>query len=229
MRPSELTPWWSIGAAITMPLVRLMFRLRVEGIANVPANGPALLVFNHVSVLDGPVLAIVVARLRRREMRFLVAAEVFERPFVGLLLRVFDQIPIRRGEGDVHALDEAIRTVNAGAIAAIAPEGRVNEDPAAGLQRMRAGAARLALPTGAQVVPVGIWGTQARWPRDGLRVRRPWRPLVTLVFGDALRTGDDTGDDRTASDVDAFTSRMAAELSRQVSRARAIAHLDQGA
>src|SRR5712691_9208583 len=137
MRSSELNPWWSVVSAITMLIMRLVFRIRTEGVTNVPETGSAILAFNHVSVLDGPALGIDVARCRRRESRFLVAAEVFDKRVFGWVLRSFDQIPIRRGAGDVDALDEAIRTVAAGAIAAIAPEGRVNEDGATELLRIR--------------------------------------------------------------------------------------------
>ena len=118
------------------------------------------------------------------ESRFLVAAEVFDKRMPGWILRSFDQIPIRRGQGDVDALDEAIHTVKAGAIAAIAPEGRVNEDGATEMLRFHRGVARLALATGAPVVPVGIWGTQARWPRSGRRYGKPWRPRLAFVFGE---------------------------------------------
>jgi 1-acyl-sn-glycerol-3-phosphate acyltransferase len=219
MRSSELNRWWAFLSAATMPLVRLFFRLRVEGMANVPGRGPAIIAFNHVSVLDGPVLAIEVARRSRRESRFLVAAELFSSIF-GRLLRLFDQIPIRRGQGDAAALDEAIATVEAGAIAAIAPEGRVNDDGADALQRIRRGTARLALPTGASVIPVGIWGTQVRWPRSGLRFGHPWRPRLAIVVGDALVPhGDPTDPD----DIDVFTERLRASLEAQMARARAIA------
>ena len=220
MRSSELSPWWSAGSWVTMLLVRLVFRVRVDGIANIPAVGPAILVFNHVSVLDGPVLAIEVARRRRRESRFLVAAEMFSKPFFGWVLRTFDQIPIRRGQGDAHALDEAIRTVLAGAIASIAPEGQVNDEPEAGLQRIRRGAARLALPTGAPVIPVGVWGTQLRWPRRGPRFGRPWRPQMALVFGDPVNP---VGNQDEPADVDAFTDRLREAIEEQVVRARLIA------
>jgi 1-acyl-sn-glycerol-3-phosphate acyltransferase len=220
MRSSELTPWWSFGSWLTMLLVRLLFRVRVEGLANIPSAGPAILAFNHVSVLDGPVLAIEVARRRRREARFLVAAEVFGKPFFGWVLRTFDQIPIRRGQRDAHALDEAIRTVNAGAIAAIAPEGRVNPDPEAGLLRVRSGVARLALPTGAPVVPVGLWGTQVRWPRPGPRLARPWRPRLAIVFGSPLVAHGDPSD---AGDVEAFAERIRVAIDEQAARARIVA------
>ena len=220
MRRSELTPWWSVGSWLTVLLVRLLFRVRVEGTGNIPAAGPAILAFNHVSVLDGPVLAIEVARRRRREARFLVAAEVFGKPFFGWVLRTFDQIPIRRGRGDAHALDEAIRTVNAGAIAAIAPEGRVNEQPSAGLLRVRTGVSRLALPTGAPIVPVGLWGTQVRWPRGGPRFARPWRPRLAIVFGEPIVAH---GDASRAADVDACTDRVRVAIEELVVTARVVA------
>jgi len=220
MRSSELTPWWSAGSWIAMLLVRLLFRIRVEGLENIPAAGPAILAFNHVSVLDGPVLATEVARRRRREARFLVAAEMFSKIFFGWVLRTFDQIPIRRGQGDVHALDEAIRVVNSGAIAAIAPEGRVNEDPDAGLQRVRRGVARLALPTGAQVIPVGMWGTQVRWPRGGPRFVGPWRPRLSLVAGEPIYP---EGDTNVPDDIEVFTDRVHEGLETQVVRARIVA------
>ena len=220
MRGTELNRWWRIGIPIVTPLLRLLFRVVVEGIACIPQRGPAILVFNHVSVLDGPVLAIEVARRAGRETRFLIAAEVFRKPFFGTLLRGCEQIPIRRGEGDVEALGEAIETVRGGAMAGIAPEGRVHHDPGEGLQRVRRGVARIALPTGAPVVPVGIWGTNERWPLGGIRWRRPIRPQVVLAFGDLLLPD---GDPASVHDIDAFVERIRGALDLQVERARAIA------
>jgi 1-acyl-sn-glycerol-3-phosphate acyltransferase len=217
----ELNLWWRWGAVLTMPLVRAMFRIRVEGLEHVPASGPAILAFNHVSVLDGPVLGIEVAWRHRRETRFLVAAEFFGHPFNGAILRRFEQIPIRRGQGDEHALDEAIATVRRGALAAIAPEGAVNADGAVELQRVRRGVARIALPTGAPIVPAGIWGTQRRWPRSGLTFRRPWRPVVALAFGPPLLAPADAADEAAA--VEDLTARLRERLATQVERARAIA------
>ena len=220
MRTSELTPWWSAGSWFTMLFLRAAFRVRVEGITNIPASGAAILAFNHVSVIDGPALAIEVARRRRRESRFLVASEVFGRFFFGWALRSFDQIPIRRGQGDAHALDEAIRTVEAGAIAAIAPEGRVNDDPELGLQRARRGVARLALPTGAPVIPVGLWGSQVRWPKAGLRFGQPWRPTLAFVFGEPIAP---FGDPSVVADIEAFSEHVREAITEQVVRARLVA------
>jgi 1-acyl-sn-glycerol-3-phosphate acyltransferase len=210
----EFSPWWRIGSLITLPLVRLVFDVGVEGIEHVPPTGGAILAFNHVSALDGPVLAIETAFRRRRAVRFLAAAEWFSRGVYGWILRRFQQIPIHRGKSDARALDEAVATLEAGALAALAPEGRVGRDPEAGLQRIRSGCARIALPAGTPEIPVGIWGTQRRWPKSGLTWRRPLRPRLAITYGPPLLPHVD-------EDVAGFTQRIGAALEAQVRRARA--------
>jgi 1-acyl-sn-glycerol-3-phosphate acyltransferase len=217
VRDAGFNGWWRIGSAITAVLTHLVFRIRVRGVEHIPPSGPAILAFNHVSVLDGPVLAIATAREARRATRFLVAAEIFHRRFFGWILRTFEQIPIRRGQGDEHALDEAIRVVADGALAAIAPEGRVNADGGERLQRIRSGVARIAIPTGAPVVPVGIWGTQVRWPRNGLTFRRPLRPVLAFAYGPPVTPpADEAG-------RDAFLEELGSAITIQVAAARFLA------
>jgi 1-acyl-sn-glycerol-3-phosphate acyltransferase len=213
----DLGAWWAFGSAVTMPLVRTLFRVHVEGIERVPAAGPAILAFNHVSVLDGPVLAIETAVRRRRGVRFLVVAEIFGHRFYGPVLRRFDQIPIRRGAHDAGALEAAIEAVRAGALAAISPEGHVNPDPEAGMQRTRSGTARIAIATGAPVIPVGIWGTQRRWPQQGPSFEPPWRrgPLA-VVFGPPILPHPE-------DDVTAFGARVGSAIAEQVREARGLA------
>jgi 1-acyl-sn-glycerol-3-phosphate acyltransferase len=216
----ELNRWWRVGVPIVTPLVHGLFRVRAEGFEHVPLTGPAILAFNHVSVLDGPILAIETGRRLGRETRFLTAAEAFRKPVWGWILRRYEQIPVRRGEGDGDALEEAILTIRGGALAGISPEGRVNEDGDDGLQRIKRGVARIALPTGAPIVPVGIWGTQRRYPRAGLHLRRPWRPRLGLAFGAPIIP---EGDVETPADVSALVDRVRARLEAQVARARALA------
>jgi 1-acyl-sn-glycerol-3-phosphate acyltransferase len=218
VRLGELNRWWRIGIPIVTPLVRLLFRVRVAGLEHVPLSGPAILAFNHVSVLDGPVLAIEVALRIKRETRFLGAAELFEKRFVGWILRRYDQIPIRRGRGDHAALDEAIATVRRGALLALAPEGRVNlHGGTQGLERIRSGIARIALPTHAPVIPVGIWGTQARWSKKGISLKGPLRPRLALAFGPPILP---SGDVSNEADVAAFGERLRGHLEGAVGRAR---------
>ncbi len=213
----DFSVWWAVGSTVTLPLVRMLFSVHVQNIEHVPASGPAIVAFNHVSVLDGPVLGIQIASRRRRKVRFLEAAEVFDHRVYGPLLRSFDQIAIRRGDGDSEALEEAVDTVRAGALAAVAPEGHVNPDPEAGMQRIRSGCARIAIGTGAPVIPVGIWGTQRRWPAAGPNRSRLWhRERVAIVYGPVLRPYPD-------DDLESFSERLSVALEEQVRRARPIA------
>lgn len=219
MRTGELDPWWYAGTLLVRPLFGLVFRLRVRGLEHVPTSGGAILAFNHVSALDGPALAVIVAARVRRPVRFLVASGLFGRRAIGWILRRFDQIPIRRGAGDTDALERAVEAVRGGGLVAIAPEGRVNDDGAPALQRIRRGAARIASRTRAPLVPVGIWGTQSRWPRSGPRWGRPWRPRLAVVVGPPLLA---TGGQDEAS-IEDLTARLAEHLDQLVARARTLA------
>jgi len=209
---------WRILAFLVGVAWDLAFRLRVAGSAQVPTVGPAIVAGNHLSALDGVVLGLVVSRRRHRMVRFLSGAEFFERKRIGWALRACDQIPVRRGARDLGALDEAIRALREGSIAGIFPEGKVN--PGLELQRGKRGVARIALATGTPVVPVGIWGTQHRWPRSGFHLRRPWRPWVAVTFGEPIQP---TGDPSSPRDLARFIAKVMAAIAEQVERARALA------
>jgi 1-acyl-sn-glycerol-3-phosphate acyltransferase len=219
-RRGDLNGWWRFGIAVVGFVARLCFRIRVEGIDRIPQSGAAVVAGNHVSALDGVVLGLVVGQHRRRMTRFLAGAEFFSRHVFGWALRSYRQIPLRRGEADVEALDEAIRSVRSGALVGIFPEGRVNADPSKGLQRGRRGATRIALAAGAAVVPVGIWGTHLRYPKEGLHFRRPWRPPLVLAFGDPITV---TGDASSAEDIQRATDLLMDGIGRQVEAARRLA------
>jgi 1-acyl-sn-glycerol-3-phosphate acyltransferase len=198
----------------------MLFRLRVEGADRVPSSGPAIVAGNHVSALDGVALALATSSRSGRMTRFLVAAEFFRKLWYGWALRLYRQIPLRRGQRDQGALDVAIDTIRGGAVAGIFPEGTVNPEPGGGLMRGRKGTARIALATDAPVVPVGIWGTQARWPRSGLHFRRPWRPVVAISYGEPISSKGDPG---SAADVEAFTNVIMEALAEQAARAKKLA------
>ena len=215
----DLNAWWRFGVPVVVGIERALFRVRVTGIHHVPLAGPGILAFDHISVLDGPCLAAEVAWRRRRMVRFLVAAEVFDVPITGWILRSYRQIPIRRGRNDAGALDEAIATIRRGAVAAIAPEGAVNPKPGE-LQRIRSGIARIALTIGAPVIPVGIWGTHRRWSKSGRHWEPPLRPRLGLAFGEPI---EPKGDASNQEDVDAFLDRVREALGRHLTEARILA------
>jgi 1-acyl-sn-glycerol-3-phosphate acyltransferase len=215
-RRGDLNGWWRFGIVLVGIVFRLLFRIRVRGADRIPATGPAVLAGNHVSALDGVVLGLVVGQRARRMTRFLVAAEFFGGRF-GWALRTYRQIPLRRGERDAGALDEAISTVRSGALAGIFPEGRVNPAPDDGLQRGRRGAARIALASNAPVIPVGIWGTQVRYPQQGLRFGPPWRPTLALVFGPPIPIASSAA---SADETQRVTETIMTGIAEQVADAR---------
>jgi 1-acyl-sn-glycerol-3-phosphate acyltransferase len=219
-RRGDLNGWWLFGIAVVGFFSRVLFRLRVEGADRVPSSGSAIVAGNHVSALDGVALALATGSRGRRMTRFLVAAEFFRKLWCGWALRLYRQIPIRRGVRDQGALDVAIETIRGGALAGIFPEGTVNPEPEAGLLRGRRGAARIALATDAPVVPVGIWGTQARWPKPGLHLRPPWRPAVAICYGEPIPPKGDAG---STADVQAFTDVITDAIAAQAERARELA------
>jgi 1-acyl-sn-glycerol-3-phosphate acyltransferase len=219
-RRGDLNGWWRFGIAVVGFCWRILFRLRVEGADRVPPSGPAIVAGNHVSALDGVALALATSSRSGRMTRFLVAAEFFRKLWCRWALRLYRQIPLRRGQRDQGALDVAIDTIRGGALAGIFPEGTVNPEPGGGLMRGRKGAARIALATEAPVVPVGVWGTQARWPRSGLHVRRPWRPIVAISYGEPIRP---KGDPDSPADVQAFTNVVMEALAAQAVRAKELA------
>lgn len=177
---------WIVGAPLVRALMATVFRVRIEGLDNVPRDGPVILAPNHISVLDGPAVSAVTGVGRRRPTRNLIAGEVFH-GVIGWILRQARQVPIRRGSGDTGALDEAIAATGNGSCVGIFPEGRVNDDARSGLQRIRSGLTRIAMPNLTPVVPVGIWGTHEVWPRQGLdrsSLRR--RHTMAIVYASAL-------------------------------------------
>lgn len=177
---------WISGSLLVRAVMAAIFRVRIEGIEHVPRRGAVIVAPNHVSVLDGPAISAVTALGRWRPTRNLIAAEVFK-GLTGWIVRQAKQVPIRRGVGDMGALDEAIAAARQGSCVGIFPEGSVSHDPRAGLQRIRSGLTRIAIPTGAPVVPVGIWGTHEVWPRTGLdRSSLLRRHTVALVYGEAI-------------------------------------------
>jgi 1-acyl-sn-glycerol-3-phosphate acyltransferase len=208
-------PWWTVGYWILGALFHLLFRIRYVGRANIPREGGAILACNHVSVLD-PVIIALGATTTGRAVRFLTAAEFFRRPLIGWGLRRIRQIPIRRGESDRRALAEAARIIRRGALAGIFPEGMLSADGR--LLPGKRGVARIALASGAPLVPVGIWGTRARWPSGGIRWQRPLRPRVVVAFGPPV---EPRGDPDDPADAQALTERIMEAIAEQVETARA--------
>jgi 1-acyl-sn-glycerol-3-phosphate acyltransferase len=147
---------------------------RVEGMENVPAEGPAILMINHIAFID----PFVVLNILPRDIVPMAKIEVYSYPVVGIFPRIYGVIPVRREEVDRRAIQQALEVLKAGEIILVAPEG--TRGPA--LKEGKEGAAYLSSRSGAPVVPVGINGTigfpavrfSAPWKGPGAQVRFGW-------------------------------------------------------
>jgi 1-acyl-sn-glycerol-3-phosphate acyltransferase len=137
----------------------LMFDLKSYGIHHVPRTGGVLLVCNHQTYLD-PVIAGVHLR---RPIGFIAKSELFEKPKFNWLIRSLNAFPVRRGEGDVGAMKEAIRRLKEGNILTMFPEGTRSKDGRIGL--IQPGIALLIRKAQVPVVPVVLDGCLKAWPR----------------------------------------------------------------
>lgn len=217
-RGREFDFWWQVGLLTVAPLYRLLFRLRFEGLDRIPQHEAAILAPNHISVLD-PIAVALATSARGRPVRFLTAAEFFAHPVWGWGLRRTKHIPVRRGTRDLGALRQLQEVLQAGGLAGIFPEGRVG--PGDLPLRGRSGLVRAAVAARVPIVPVGVWGTQARWPLGGLRLSFPLRVPVAVAMGECIHVPDEAaGSPGVLREV---TREVMKSVERQVLRARAIA------
>ncbi len=153
-------------------------KMEVEGLANVPAEGPCLLIPNHQSNLEPLLIASVVPRM----IHPMAKSNQFAVPLFGRLLSRVYGFPVRRYQVDAQAARTVLRRLDSGAVVMIFPEGERTWDGR--LQSFRTGVLRLILKAGVPVVPVRVGSAYDAWPR--------WEPLprpgtVQLSFGTPLR------------------------------------------
>ncbi|MGQ9458090.1 MAG: lysophospholipid acyltransferase family protein [Anaerolineae bacterium] len=166
----------AILAVVLRLAMRLLLRLEVEGLERIPARGPVILIFNHITFLD----PVILTGLLPRESAAMSKVENFSKPVVGLLLRIFGAFPVERGRVDRRALRRSLEVLERGGVLLIAPEGTRSRVP--GLQEGKDGIAYVALQSGVSVIPVGIAGAE-RFSANLRNLRRtPVRVRVGRPF-----------------------------------------------
>lgn len=212
----ELQEWWRpfMRQSIVTPNARVEF----GGLENIPATGPAILVFNHRSYFDPIVMGLVIAKTGRN-VRGLGKKEVFDVPIVGRLMKASGGIRVDRGTGSDEPLDAAIDAVEAGELLMIAPEGTIPRGPGFfdPVLKGRWGAARIAAATGAPVIPIGLWGTEQVWPRNARlpKLSLTDRPLVTATVGAPVKLAGRSPDADTKKIMKAITALLPPEARKR--------------
>jgi 1-acyl-sn-glycerol-3-phosphate acyltransferase len=165
---------YAVLKPLAFAIMRVLFRLEGRGMEHIPAKGPVLLVANHSSFLDPPL----VGGVAPRHLSFMAKAELFKVPLFGALIRGLNARPVRREGADAAALRTALRILQDGGVLLMFPEG--TRGPEGSLREPKPGAAMLAVMSGAPVVPVFVQGSGRAWPR-GQKLPRPAK--VTVTFG----------------------------------------------
>jgi len=185
--------YW-LARAVIQSAIHVYFRLRRTGRGHIP-DGGVILAANHRSFLD----PFVVGCCLRRPTYFVAKQELFGNRFVGWFLNCMGAFPVRRGDSDEQSTATALALLERGAAVVIFPEGtRCRSGP---LNPPRRGVGRLALATGAPVVPIAVMGTE--------RARRGWRirPVrVDVRCGPAL----------TYPRVEKASRRLASEVTARI-------------
>lgn len=171
-----------LAAAVARLVLSVAARVRVEGLADLPRSGPLIVVVNHLSNADPPLVVGWLTPALGRPMHILAKESLFVGP-VGALLRSQGVTPVRAGGSDMEAFRAARSVLERGEVLCIFPEGTRSRSGV--LQAAKPGVAMLATRANAPILPVGISGSD-RFLGPGRRV--PWfRAPITLRVGRPFR------------------------------------------
>lgn len=164
---------YTVARKVLEPTFKFLWDFNIEGLENIPTDGPAIFCPNHTSVLDSFFLPVVLPR----RITYVGKAEYMDSWKTKYLFPALGMIPIDRGGGSAseRALSAATRIIEDGGYFGIYPEG--TRSRTGQLFRGHTGPARLALRTGAPIIPVGIRGSREIMPPDATRPNF-FRPLV---------------------------------------------------
>ncbi len=167
---------WSMRS-LAQAIMGTVSDCRIEGMGEIPAEGPLLVVMNHLGLLDAPLL---LARFPR-PLEAVMLDQMVEMPFFGKLMRWYGVIPVRRDRFDRQVLKRALAVLRGGRALVIAPEAGIGDTGA--LRQSRAGVAYLAVESSAPLLPVAITGTEkvhGTW--DAAAGKLSFRGLDHLAF-----------------------------------------------
>ena len=221
---------YAVAATLVGGVVAVVSRLQIarqrgrrEVAARLP-SGAVIVIANHTSYADGILLALVSRRLGR-SLRLLAMAKVFRTPFVGGFARRLGYIPVERGSAiAASSLDAAFEALEAGEAVGIFPEGRLTRHPDRWPEQARTGVVRLAIRSGAPIVPIAMVGAHRVLDRDH-QIRQlvsniVLRPRVDTAVGAPIdvRAWQVDADDPAA--VRAATDRVMSSLISLVAQLR---------
>jgi 1-acyl-sn-glycerol-3-phosphate acyltransferase len=205
--------WRLLSVIILRPLLRLLMKHRWQGKENFPRTGGVILAPNHLSYADWPTVALFTYVYGHRYPVFMIKSAVFEVKILGPIMFKLGQLPVYRGRGDAGlVLKQAEQALAAGACVIVYPEGTASRDPDLWPMVGKTGAARLALTTGAPVIPVAHWGAQDILPYGSKKVHLFPRKTVRMAAGPPVDLSAYKGQRLGASTLRAATADIMADI-----------------
>ncbi|MBX3167232.1 MAG: 1-acyl-sn-glycerol-3-phosphate acyltransferase [Candidatus Eremiobacteraeota bacterium] len=184
----DASAFYRVAQGVLRFSFRVLQGLQVDGLENVPAQGACLIVSNHCSWLDPPVLG---CSLAHRQLHFMAKKELFERPLLGRVIRALGAFPVERGQADRKSLRLALDLLGQGRIVCLFPEGTRGRGGPMGPWHV--GVAMLANHAGVPIVPAALTGTRNLLEE---RAQKPARSPIRVRFGPALHFHALTGTSR---------------------------------
>ncbi len=178
------------AACVIRSVLRLTTRKDWHGMNDMPAEGGFIAVSNHVTYADPLTLAHFLYNSGYAP-HYLAKSPLFALPFIGMILRKTDQIPVHRGSVRAKdAVNSGMKVLDSGGVIAIFPEGTLTRDPDLWPMVARTGAARMALLTGVPVVPVAQWGAHRLLGHYSKVLKPIPRKKITVKAGPPIELDD---------------------------------------
>jgi 1-acyl-sn-glycerol-3-phosphate acyltransferase len=213
--------WRLFSVIILRPGLRLLMKHRWQGKENFPRTGGVILAPNHLSYADWPTVALFSDSYGKRYPVFMIKSAVFEVKVLGPLMRKLGQLPVYRGRGDAGlVLKQAEQALRAGACVIVYPEGTASRDPDLWPMVGKTGAARLALTTGAPVIPIAHWGAQEILPYGSKKPSLFPRKTVRMAAGPPVDLSAYAGQRLSASTLRAATADIMADITTLLAKIR---------
>jgi 1-acyl-sn-glycerol-3-phosphate acyltransferase len=212
--------WRNVSKIILRPLIPLLMKDDWHGEENFPARGGMILAANHLSYADVLALALFSDRAGRYPV-FLAKSSLFTIKILGPIIGKLGQLPVYRGQTDAAlVLKDAEQGVADGACVIFYPESTVTRDPDLWPMVAKTGAARLALATGAPVIPVAHWGAQRILPYGSFLPRLLPRKTVHVLAGPPVDLSAFDGQPLTTQTLRAATDQIMADVTALLARLR---------
>jgi 1-acyl-sn-glycerol-3-phosphate acyltransferase len=212
--------WYRLVVGVVKPLLLVFTKHDWRGVEHIPADGGIIVAANHVSELDPLVIGHFLFD-QRRPPRFLAKAELFRKPPLKWIFVGAEQIPVYRHAADASAaLQPAVDALARGECVMIYPEGSATRDPELWPMKARTGVARIALLSGAPVIPVAQWGPQAILPYKARRPKLFPRRTMQILTGPPVDLSAYAGKPLTADLLRAATDTVMRRIAVQLAELR---------